>query len=259
MAGIRKIVPDAGVQSIGSLWRDAARFFVRPVRGEQMKPRIKIDTLMMATAMALTFLVFQVPALYPASPRLDDGLNFIGVLLIMQGIFFRMAARGHKKRFSQQSKDLVTSGPYKIVRNPMYLGTYLIGAGCFVILWPWWFVPIYTIIFYRRFRIQIMSEEKLLKKMFGEVYDRYCLAVPRLFPDLFGKTRTKMRDIFPKQDLWTTKEKRAIVPVLIVVMLMQTLKEKMIYGVFNPGVTVLITLTAVGVFGLIAWIRYQER
>lgn len=223
-----------------------------------MKPRIKIDVLMMLVGVLVVIFLFQFPSLYPSNRLLDDGLGFVGVLLILKGIFLRMVARGHKKRLSKQSQDLVTSGPYRVVRNPMYLGTYWIGAGFFLALSPWWAVVLYSLVFYRRFRRQIIQEEKFLKKNFGKEYDEYCHKVPRLFPNRMA-LRLKMREAFPFKDAWTTKEKRAILPALIGVILLESLKETLVFGATDVAITLLVVLTAAGVFSLGVWIRYQEK
>jgi protein-S-isoprenylcysteine O-methyltransferase Ste14 len=84
------------------------------------------------------------------------------------------------------ASQLVTSGPYARVRNPLYAGNMLIylGMGIASNAWsPWlqaagmaWFLFQYSVIVHR--------EEEFLFERFGDRYARYAAAVPRFLPTL---------------------------------------------------------------------------
>lgn len=84
------------------------------------------------------------------------------------------------------ASQLVTSGPYARVRNPLYAGNMLIylGMGIASNAWlPWlqvagmlWFLFQYSVIVHR--------EEEFLLERFGDRYARYAAAVPRFLPAL---------------------------------------------------------------------------
>jgi protein-S-isoprenylcysteine O-methyltransferase Ste14 len=79
-------------------------------------------------------------------------------------------------------KELVTSGLYRCVRNPMYMGALLIQVGN--ITWfgslaqvvYWFFLFIGFSLFIRA------NEEPFLRKTFGVAYETYCRTVPRMIP-----------------------------------------------------------------------------
>ncbi len=223
-----------------------------------MKTRIKIDGLFLSSVIILLGVIYQFPQLYPKSRGLDDTMDFLAVLLILQGIFLRMTARGHKKEFSQQGKGLVSTGPYSIVRNPMYLGTYLIGCGFVLLLWPWWAVFVFSLAFYGRFRKQIMLEEDFLGKTFGENYRDYCRRVPRLFPTWESLWNMKTKEVFPWEQAWTTKEKRAIPPALLGIMILETFQQQVIFKHIDILSTLIVVALASAVFCLGWWYRYQR-
>ena len=81
-------------------------------------------------------------------------------------------------------KRLVARGPYRVVRNPMYLGVLLILLGEAVL----WASP--GILFYAAgaaiaFHIFIVAyEEPVLRRKFGSDYENYVRGVPRWFPAL---------------------------------------------------------------------------
>jgi protein-S-isoprenylcysteine O-methyltransferase Ste14 len=80
------------------------------------------------------------------------------------------------------TKELVTIGPYRYVRNPIHIGQgiFFIGLGLYlqspaVLLFSaaWLlFCHLYV----------VLIEEGSLKKKFGEAYEEYCRAVPRWIP-----------------------------------------------------------------------------
>jgi len=80
--------------------------------------------------------------------------------------------------------ELVTSGPFAHVRNPLYLGNILLYVGMGIAsnaLFPWlqtagllWFAFQYSAI--------VGLEEDYLRTRFGDAYARYCAAVPRFIP-----------------------------------------------------------------------------
>src|SRR3989338_3228395 len=102
-----------------------------------MKPRIKTDGTILSLIIIMTAFVFRFHTWFPSSPFIDNLLDFFGVILLLTGTFVRMASRGYKKKHSGSGAELVINGPYSLVRNPMYLGTFLMGTGFILILWPW--------------------------------------------------------------------------------------------------------------------------
>lgn len=79
----------------------------------------------------------------------------------------------------QTSANLVTSGPYRFSRNPMYVGltmAYLGEAGILNQVWPLVLLPL-TIAYLNW--VVIPVEEAKLAEAFGEEYERYRVSVRR--------------------------------------------------------------------------------
>ena len=77
------------------------------------------------------------------------------------------------------SSRLVNWGPYRFTRNPMYVGltlAYLGEAGILRQIWPVFLLP-FTLAYVNW--IVIPVEEKKLKEVFGEEYERYRAQVRR--------------------------------------------------------------------------------
>ena len=79
-------------------------------------------------------------------------------------------------------KELVVSGLYNYVRNPMYIGVLLMLIAHF--LWfGYWSLLIYTGFFFLAFHLFVLNyEEPTLKKKFGRSYTNYMKRVPRWIP-----------------------------------------------------------------------------
>jgi protein-S-isoprenylcysteine O-methyltransferase Ste14 len=81
----------------------------------------------------------------------------------------------------QTSSQMVTWGPYRFTRNPMYVGlsvAYLGEAGILHHVWPVLLLPL-TLVYVNR--VVIPLEEAKLTEAFGEQYELYCGKVRRWF------------------------------------------------------------------------------
>jgi protein-S-isoprenylcysteine O-methyltransferase Ste14 len=79
-------------------------------------------------------------------------------------------------------RHLVTSGPYRLSRNPMYLGVVLILAG-WSALWSSRTLIIYTALCMIGFHLRVLlAEERWARQRFGGEWDAYRARVPRWLP-----------------------------------------------------------------------------
>jgi protein-S-isoprenylcysteine O-methyltransferase Ste14 len=77
---------------------------------------------------------------------------------------------------------LVTTGPYALVRNPIYAGMMgiMTATGFAFTIWP--AVCLAIPLFLAGTRIRVAREEKLLRSEFGKTFDEYAERTPSLFP-----------------------------------------------------------------------------
>ncbi len=77
---------------------------------------------------------------------------------------------------------LASSGPYAIMRNPLYFGNFVIGLGWSIIAGKW-AVLVFVVSFYVLYVMVIIPhEEKFLLSKFGHEYEDYCSRVKRFYP-----------------------------------------------------------------------------
>jgi len=84
------------------------------------------------------------------------------------------------------SDVLVADGPYRHLRNPLYLGTWLLGVsmGFFTSRTGFFVLIVGLLVFVYRL---IFREEAELSGAHSEGYRHYCARVPRFFPSLFPR------------------------------------------------------------------------
>ena len=87
-------------------------------------------------------------------------------------------AYGHE--VAPRTKHLMTSGPYRLCRNPMLVGIYIYDAGVFV--WLWSVMPLLIVLAeVILLTLQVRSEEKRLAQDFGQEYLDYKKRVGRYY------------------------------------------------------------------------------
>lgn len=101
----------------------------------------------------------------------------LGAVLIGPGLLIRALASGHVRK----NEALATSGPYAYTRNPLYLGSLLIGVGFAVASRSWWIGVLLVVMFFAIYMPVIRGEEKFLRETFPE-FEKYAQEVPRMFP-----------------------------------------------------------------------------
>lgn len=119
---------------------------------------------------------FQIPWDIPIFPV----LAFIGGVIAISGIAtFRHSKTTVNPMKPGDATSLVTSGVYRITRNPMYLGLLFLLLGWGMSLSNVLaFIPVPFYVIYMT-RFQIIPEERALLKVFGDAYAEYCKKVRR--------------------------------------------------------------------------------
>jgi protein-S-isoprenylcysteine O-methyltransferase Ste14 len=116
-----------------------------------------------------------------------EPMNWIvGFVLIVLGEAIRLsgvaAAGTVTRRRSRTVQRLVTYGIFAWMRNPLYVGNFLIWIGFTVISGVLWFIPIAVLLFAVEYTLIVRYEEGVLESIFGQEYLRYKAMTPRWFP-----------------------------------------------------------------------------
>ncbi len=118
---------------------------------------------------------------------LGDWCFWCGAVITATGLLFSIWARRHLGRnWSQavtvkQGHELITSGPYAVVRHPIYTGLLLGFLGSAVARGEWRGILAVALVFaVLCFKLRI--EEKWMRAQFGELYTAYSRKVAALLP-----------------------------------------------------------------------------
>ncbi len=101
----------------------------------------------------------------------------VGIAIALLGILVRSVASGHVEK----NRVLTTTGPYAYVRNPLYLGSIIIGIGFAIAARDVWVAIAIILLFVLIYLPVIRSEEVFLRGQFPEYAD-YARRVPSLLP-----------------------------------------------------------------------------
>ena len=129
--------------------------------------------------------IFALNELMPGMRFTSSGFQILGGVVIFLGLLLLLLAGGLFKRAGtdlvpfKNVSALVTTGIYRLTRNPMYLGMTAILLGCaltvgaaLALLVP----PVFIVIIELRF---IRPEEAMLRELFPEDFPQYCSRVRR--------------------------------------------------------------------------------
>ena len=183
-----------------------------------MKKRLKTNGIIMFFAFIAVVIFPDIFLRRARSTGISYSVEILGIACIFLGQLFRVSARGFKADNSGEGKSLIKSGPYSLVRNPMYLGILLIGIGVVFMLSNWWTAGIFLAIFIARYIILTFQEEKKLYKLFPGVYRTYCLAVPRLMPSVEDLFRADIKKFLPLKPRWIKREFGSMLVLLLIVL-----------------------------------------
>jgi protein-S-isoprenylcysteine O-methyltransferase Ste14 len=129
-------------------------------------------------------LLFPLLLITPLTWTENDFLGFVvetlGFFLIIVGAFGRVWASLYVA--GKKGKRLVTTGPYSICRNPLYVSSLLIGLGIVAAFQNLLLVIPLVLFHLGCYFFTILAEERELVMRFGDEYESYRKAVPRLFP-----------------------------------------------------------------------------
>lgn len=127
---------------------------------------------------------FLVAALFIVLARPRPATLAIGGLVAVCGLLVRAWAAGHIRK----NDALAVSGPYAYTRNPLYLGTFILGLGFTIAAAGnrWWLYIVlggmFAALFLGIYLPVMRVEASTLAQLFGEDYKRYAATVPLLFP-----------------------------------------------------------------------------
>ena len=146
----------------------------------------------MLLPIAIVLLLVPSPALMQ-NPALAGVIGLavalIGQLVRSANVGLEYIIRGGKNH-QVYAEKLVTGGIYSHVRNPMYVGNFILVLGMSIASNSWVFLLLGIPIVVLMHKAIVAAEEDFLRNKFGAEFDAFCARSPRWVPRLSGLAAT---------------------------------------------------------------------
>jgi protein-S-isoprenylcysteine O-methyltransferase Ste14 len=196
----RDIVLDALMRIAAAL--GYSLFVFRIVSAQLQTPNIVLTTLLIAETLALGLIIFSkrtstrvyslsaitstfAATFYFLFIQLEGGTQlapkWLSEALILSGMGLQVAAKvclGRNFGLLPALRGVVTNGPYRLVRHPIYLGYFITHVGYLLNVFSIWNLSILTLLYIFQF-IRMINEEKVL--MQSAAYREYMARVSKRF------------------------------------------------------------------------------
>jgi len=114
-------------------------------------------------------------------------MSILGFIMIVFGSFGRIWASLYIE--GNKTKNLITAGPFSMVRNPLYFFSLIMLLG-FCLALKAIYLPLALLVIFVLFHVPtIANEEKKLEDIHGEKFKSYVKSTPRLIPNIFKYKR----------------------------------------------------------------------
>src|SRR5689334_12935406 len=128
-------------------------------------------------------------------------VSFFGLAIRCATVGFTPAGTSGRNTQKQKARALNTSGLYSLVRNPLYLGNFVIVFGIAMSPMVWWLLVVVVLTYWLYIERITAAEEAYLSQKFGAEYARWAKRTPAFLPrfdnwrppELSFSTRTVLR------------------------------------------------------------------
>jgi protein-S-isoprenylcysteine O-methyltransferase Ste14 len=122
---------------------------------------------------------------------LEEAWETLCLAISLAGLAIRIATVGcapagtsGRNAQAQRAATLNVTGMYSVVRNPLYLGNFLMLLGLLLLGKAWWLAPLGGLLFALHYERIVCAEERFLEERFGERYRAWAARTPAFLPDL---------------------------------------------------------------------------
>ena len=194
------------------------------------------------------------------SHGLDQLWELICLGVSLGGLLIRVLIVGYTPRGTsgrntrrQVAESLNTDGLYSIVRNPLYLGNFLVGVGPVLVLRVGWAPVIYALLFMLYYERIIFAEEMFLREKFGPAYIEWASHTPAFFP--------RFSNWQPPQHLFNwrqvlRREHQTLFLIISVYYLVEIAGEwRLGHALFADALWNGLAIAGLFLFGAVRWLR----
>ncbi|MBD3348268.1 MAG: hypothetical protein GF400_03600 [Candidatus Eisenbacteria bacterium] len=165
--------------------RSGARI-VQQSRTAATTPWERLGGFLFRARSATPVILLLVVVFWPTGGGLSFRRGALAAALIIGGEWYRIRAVGVAGKCTRTRgsnvKELVTAGPFARVRNPLYIGNFVLTYGLVVLSKVDWLLWVFPLAFFLQYAAIVAWEERVLSESFGEEYEHYRAHVPAWLP-----------------------------------------------------------------------------
>ncbi|MDQ6652596.1 MAG: isoprenylcysteine carboxylmethyltransferase family protein [Acidobacteriota bacterium] len=154
---------------------------------------------------------FLCAALFLLFARPNSSTLIAGATVSVLGLLLRAWASGHIRK----NDALAISGPYAYTRNPLYLGSFLLGLGFTIGSGRWLLAFLFVALFVGIYLPVMRVESATLSHLFGETFRQYAQDVPLFLPRVSRYRSGELRRKFDCSLYMRYREYRAALGLLL--------------------------------------------
>ena len=141
-----------------------------------------IRKIVLFAAIALGVFIFAVTtSVHPTGGTVHEMIEWAGIVLIVVCILGRTWASLYIG--GRKIEEFVQTGPYSVMRNPLYFFSFLGAAGVGAQVGSSVLALVCALLAYLVFYVVVRQEEQVLSARYGDSYRQYLARVPRFIPN----------------------------------------------------------------------------
>jgi protein-S-isoprenylcysteine O-methyltransferase Ste14 len=179
---------------------------------------------------------------------------FLGLILRIITVGHTPANTSGRNVREQMADQLNTTGMYSIVRNPLYLGNFLVWFMISLLTMNIWFIAAFVFIYWLYYERIIFAEEQYLARKFGKEYEDWAAKTPCFIPRLSGYKKAKYPFSWKKA---VKKEKNGLLALLLVFSMFDIIGELIVSEPPKYMAVAVITAVAAVAYFIIKYIKHR--
>jgi protein-S-isoprenylcysteine O-methyltransferase Ste14 len=180
----------------------------------------------------LAFLALATYSIYPNGSFAETLIPVAGLALLLLAAGGRIWASVYL--YGRKNQELVTKGPFSLVRNPLYLFSFIGFVGAGFAFGSITLAAALGIVFFLAHWPAIQGEEADLERLFGEEYAEYRASVPRFFPRTLRSDSSETVSLDARGFSYALRDCLAIPTVFILAQMVEWAKDSGVLPIFFP-------------------------